>query len=104
MVIDIILCMSLLGLFWNKLFKMILLNREASDMSSNFSGAGSEWQEYGVEATSRQVIMIRTMTKQALLCAMAISSRLFIDLLILVDESIYHPVWDINFLFIIRKI
>lgn len=78
--------------------------REHGDMTSTFGGAGNEWHDYGVEQTSRQVILIRTMIKQALLCSIAIFSRFIVDLFILGDELIYHPVWKINLLFLIRKI
>mmetsp|Transcript_19204 Transcript_19204/g.17051 ORF Transcript_19204/g.17051 Transcript_19204/m.17051 type:complete len:333 (-) Transcript_19204:53-1051(-) len=104
MLIDIILSISLISLFFNKLYNMVLRNKETGDLSATYGGAGSEWLDYGMEQNTRQVVIIRTMVRQALLCSVAILSRLLVDILILFDEVFYHPVWNINFLFIVRKV
>ena len=104
MLIDIILSISLIHLFLNKLYKMVLKNKETGDVSTSFGGAGSEWLDYGMEQNMRQIVIIRSMVRQSLLCTIAIIARLITDIFILFDEVLYHPVWNINILFILRKV
>jgi len=79
-------------------------HKQTGDTFSSYDGVGSEWQDFGMYEHSRQVILTRAMLKQALLCTVAIIARLIVDLFILGDEVVYHPVWDVNALFIVRKV
>eukprot|EP00483_Globobulimina_turgida_P012984 UN13008 len=57
MLIDIALGISLITLFYRKLFQITLLHREHGDTATSYDGAGSEWHDFGMQANSRQVLL-----------------------------------------------
>ena len=80
-------------------------DRDTENFSQSIGGAGDEWLDYGWEQNSRQIILIRTITKQTLLCCIAIWSRIIVNIFILADEIVvdtfYHRITVID---IVRQI